>query len=236
MEFLDGSSARVDLGDGYALTAPGVRGTAQTHDGKENQTRSGGLEQADPLLDQVFEDMDLSEIRVIELDVTVEPDAGAGVLETRTMDGAPGMLLEVPDLGPDDDMVVMVIDDGVVTWSFPEDRVQAAVTRGGSGSTRKFVIRQPVTSQDTHTPKNTRGFIGAIGKRILRVLVYPVTDRIFGPLTEHFAGKWEAKNRPHTIRRVSRDNYATKVSEPMTPEDWQALSQGRALLFCARYV
>ncbi len=232
MEFLDGSSARIDLGDGYALTAPGITGTAVTHDGQDNATRGGGIEQANPVLDQVFEDLDMSEIRVIELDVSVEPDSGSqGVLETRTMDGSPGMVLEVPDLGPDDDMVVMVIDDGVVTWSYPDDRIDAAASRGGAGSTRRFVIRQPVTAMATHTEKTTRGFIGAIGKRILRVLVYPITDRILGPITAHFAGKWEAKNRPHNVRSFTRENFATKVDEPLTTSQWQSLAQGRALLF-----
>lgn len=229
MEFLDGSSTRVELGGGYTLTAPGVKGTAVTHAGTENATRQGGLEQAEPFLDEVFERLDISEIKVIELDVSVAPVAAAEILETRTMDGSPGMVLEVPDLGPDDEIVVMVIDDGVVTWSYPEDRVNTAETRGGA--TRKFVIRQPVTSEPTHMTHQTRGFIGAIGKRILRVLVYPIADLVLGPGVKFFAHRWESKNRPYTVRTFNRDNYNTKVVDPLTGVQWQSLTQGRALLF-----
>lgn len=229
METLDGSSARVELGSGYTLTAPGVRGTVDASRRQPADTRGGGVEQSEPVLEAALEQQGMSEIRVIELNVTESSVPPESVSSTRTSSGAPGMVLEVPDLGPDHEIVVMVIDDGVVTWSYSTDSPAVAATRGGA--TRSFIIRQPVVTAATHDESETRGLIAAIGKRVLRVLVYPIADLVLGPVTELFAGLWEKKYRPYGIRTFTPANYAEKVSEPMDASQWARLSEGRSLLF-----
>jgi hypothetical protein len=57
-------------------------------------------------------------------------------------------------------------------------------------------------------------------------------DKILGPIIHGFAKKWEAKNRPCFTRRYGPDDY--RLEDPsltLTADDWQRLSQGRALLF-----
>jgi hypothetical protein len=70
-----------------------------------------------------------------------------------------------------------------------------------------------------------RGLMGAIGKKLLKVLVYPVTDRILGPLTEFAVGKWEKAKRPYALRRYLPGDQAELV-----PGDWAKLTAGRSLL------
>jgi hypothetical protein len=76
----------------------------------------------------------------------------------------------------------------------------------------------------------------------LKVLVYPITDPIFGAATDAIAGLWEKKHRPYALRTVTPDNYLAPLRlngsdtgvVPLSRDDageWQRLSAGRALLF-----
>ena len=65
------------------------------------------------------------------------------------------------------------------------------------------------------------------------MLIYPITDRLVGPLVDTFAGKWEAKNRPYRLRTVTPDNYDRADVADLTANDseWARLSGGRSLCF-----
>jgi len=121
----------------------------------------------------------------------------------------------------------------VVTWNFPQDRhgrIELSATRG-AGGTRRFVIRNQVPTMDDAAPGQARGLFGAVAKKILKVLVYPVADAILGPIGAHYAGKWEEKNRPHNCRRFSTADYQQALADPLTDAEWRHLASGRALLF-----
>ena len=77
----------------------------------------------------------------------------------------------------------------------------------------------------------TRSLGGAIGKKLLKVLVFPLIDPIIGKIGEDFASKWEAKKRPYGLRTFTPDDYNQEAGTPITPERLRQMSGGRALLF-----
>jgi hypothetical protein len=232
MATLNGTSNPVDLGNGVKLAAPGLTGTAEIQAGRQPHTRGGGSEQATEAVDTALEQAGFQEISSIVLDVQQTATSGS-TLPTRTMGGEEGMTLEVPDLGDTVGQIVMAIDNGVVTWNFPQDQqgqIEIPAHRGAGGQ-KRFVIRSAVPAIDHSANLQQRGLFGAIGKKVLKLLVYPVTDAILGPVGEYFAGKWEQKNRPHNIRRFTVADYRQPLADPLSDAEWQHLATGRSLLF-----
>jgi pimeloyl-ACP methyl ester carboxylesterase len=232
MARLDGTAKAIDLEPGYTLTAPGLVGNTEIQAGRAPHTRAGGLESATSAFDTALENANLNEIRTISLDVQQQP-APAADRAMRTIEGEDGLVLEVPDLGETVGQVVLAIDNGVVTWNFPQDqqgRLETSTSRG-AGATKRFVIRNQVSAADDGTGEQNRGLFGAIGKKILKVLVYNVTDAVLGPIGKHFARKWEEKNRPYNIRRFTLTDYQQPLAQPLSDAEWQLLTTGRSLLF-----
>jgi pimeloyl-ACP methyl ester carboxylesterase len=77
----------------------------------------------------------------------------------------------------------------------------------------------------------TRGLVAAVGKKILKILVFPLLDPLIGRVVgEYFVQKWEAKKRPYTIRTFTSSNYGNSVAPSVTAGDWAAWSGKRVLL------
>jgi hypothetical protein len=224
MAQLDGTGRPVQLAPGYRLTAPGLRGTAEARGRRDQAARGGGIEQATPALDQALRATGVNEIQLIELDVQAAP-LPAGTAPVRTASGMDGLVLEVPDLGPDVGQLVLAVDEeGVVTWSLPEDsagQVEVPAKRG-AGGTKRFVIRRHVPAAP---PAGTsRGLVGLVGRKLLKVLVYPVTDAVLGPVGEFFASKWEQRHRPYGVRAFGPDDYKRADVPGLTAEGWRAMA------------
>jgi pimeloyl-ACP methyl ester carboxylesterase len=229
---LDGTGATVDLGQGFAMRAPGMTATGRTSDGpRALGTRSPAAQEL-PALDAVFAESHITEIKQVELDdVHTQPTSGANV--SRAPNGDDALELEVPVVNPGEGCIVLSVVDGALSWHVPlndDNSVETPATRSAGGS-RKYVFRIPNTAPTTSGAGEKRGIIGAIGKKLLKVLVYPVTDPILGPIGEHFTAKWEAKNRSYGVRTFTPDNYQTAGAGAFTPQDWTRMSEGRSLLF-----
>jgi len=232
MAALDGTTSVVSLQGGITLTAPGLVGNAELQADMAGQARAASLEASTEAFDTALEHSDFHEIHTIVLDVQQGPTPDV-TRAMRTMEGEEGMVLEVPDLGDTVGQIVLAIDNGVMTWNFPQDhqgQMETSATRGAGGS-KRFVIRSHVPQVDDGASAETRGLFGAVGKKILKVLVYPVTDAILGPIGSHYARKWEDKNRPHNIRKFTADDYQEALAEPLSEAEWQHLATGRSLLF-----
>ncbi len=72
--------------------------------------------------------------------------------------------------------------------------------------------------------------VGALGKKVLKVVVFPMIDPVLGAVGDHFASRWEDKNRPYAVRQFTPDNYGAANAAVVGPEQWQGLGAGRALL------
>ncbi|WP_309065922.1 esterase/lipase family protein [Microbacterium sp.] len=228
---LDGTGTGVDVAPGYRITAPGLVGTVTARPPRPPGAADRGPEQATQALDLAFGLSGFAEIMNFDLDVREVPPPPSAP-QTRTAAGEDAFVLETPDLGPEVGQVVVVLDEaGAVSWSFPESAdhaVEPPSTRG-AGGVKRFVIRQstPVPPAEA----GERGLFGALGRKLLKVLVYPVVDAVLGPVTEHFANRWESARRPYLVRSFLPDSFRRPASVPLGETDWNRLGRGRALLF-----
>lgn len=229
---LDGSATPIDLGLGVRLIAPGLVGQGQTHDARQPGFRAGTPGQETAALDDALSAQDMSEALSVEIDAVEAPVAGPAP-DLRAPGGDDALMLEVPDTGPEWEHVVLEIDEGgAMRWHLPltEDNKVAAPTTRGIGDVKRFRIPRAVAPTASGEQAKTRGLVGLVGKKLLKVLVYPVTDILIGRAIDSFASKWEAKKRPYGLRLMTPDNYATAGVPQLTAADWTKLGSGRALL------
>ena len=229
---LDGTGARVDIGQGYSLRAPGMTANGTTSEGPRKPGTRSPAAQEMPALDAALAKTNVTEVKQVELnDVRTQPATGA-VNRSRAPNGDDALELEVPVTNPDQGCIVLSVVDGALSWHVPlndDNTVQTPANRGGGGA--KYVFRIPNTAPQQGAVGAKRGIIGAIGKKLLKVLVYPITDPILGPIGEHFARKWEAQKRPYGVRTFTPDNYQQPDAGAFTDADWKRMAEGPALLF-----
>lgn len=229
---LDGTGARVDIGQGYSLRAPGMTANGTTSEGPRKPGTRSPAAQEMPALDAALAKTNVTEVKQVELnDVRTQPATGA-VNRSRAPNGDDALELEVPVTNPDQGCIVLSVVDGALSWHVPlndDNTVQTPANRGGGGA--KYVFRIPNTAPQQGAVGAKRGIIGAIGKKLLKVLVYPITDPILGPIGEHFARKWETQKRPYGVRTFTPDNYQLPDAGAFTDADWKRIAEGPALLF-----
>ena len=163
----------------------------------------------------------------IEILEPVEIDVGA-VPTRATVYEEPAIEVEVADPGEAFGQVVLYVDEsGVASWNFARDQdLELDITRGGA--TRTYVMSRAV--RETPGEAETRGLVGAVGKKLLKVLVFPLVDPLIGEVGDYFAGKWEAKKRPYRVRSFAPDDFASAEAPELDGAAWSDLARGRALL------
>jgi pimeloyl-ACP methyl ester carboxylesterase len=235
MPELTGSSQAISLGHGYALRSPGIRGTAELLLPRNTADRSRSRAPVDgtPALDAALAATNVTEVRIIELHLLPRSPADA-TRALRGVDGQETLELQVPDLGPETGQVVLSCDEtGVMRWHLPVDellRVQSPTTRGAGGLKR---FRIPAAQPRLATPSDaaTRSLLGVIGRKLVKILIYPITDPMIGTISEFFAERWEEKYRPYGLRSFTPEERRIPNAGTLIPADWDRLCAGRALLF-----
>lgn len=236
MTTLTGSPRPVDLGAGYTLRAPGLKGDAQLRQASGAPTRSAarGMDTGLDALDDALRATGVTEVREIELSLQPAPGAAA-VVPLRSTHAEPALELEVPDLGPDTGQIVLSIDAaGALRWHLPEPAADPAApgdSRGG-GATKRFVIPALPTPGVQSNGASQRGVFGSMAKRLLKVLIYPITDPVVGAIGDFFTERWEAKHRPYGLRSFTPANFRNPEVPTLSLAELQTLRDGGpALLF-----
>jgi len=235
MAKLTGGPQGVSLGPGYTIRTPGFTGTAELSKPRPAAEirRSRVPQDGTSAFDEALAATDVREVQRVELTLKPMPTV-AGTRSLRSADDRQEEVeLEVPDQGDDTGVVVMAVDEaGVITWHLPEPDTAASqpVTRG-AGPTKRFRIPAPQPAAPAPAAAGTRGLIGVIGRKILKVLVYPLLDPVIGAISKHFAEKWETAKRPYGVRTFSPAERKTPGAGAITAADWDRLAAGRALLF-----
>lgn len=230
MAELQAGGAPVTLG-GLRLTSDAVTARVEP----EPVRRGGG---ASALL-AALEDAGLHPATAVTLDDTRvdEAPAAARGVQTRSgttaaaaaMGGGPGeVVVEVPTPPPGRAQVLLVDTNGAVSWNLPMAPA-AAARRGGGGTSavQRFVV--PVAPAVTDEP-GTRGIVGAVVRRVLRVLTFDLIDRVAGEVGDHFVSRWEAKARPPRLRSFGPDDYKEQGVAPLDDATLRSLADGPALL------
>lgn len=233
---LPGSIQSITLGDGYAIRAPGVVGSAELKRPRSatERSRSRSVDDGTAELDAALAGTNVTEVRQIDLALAAPPRT----LPTRSLRSTDNQqeLLEVavPDLGDENGQLILACDEsGVLTWHLPVDDAQQVQpsTKRGSGGTKKFLIPaarpQPAPGADS----TKRSLVGVLGRKLLKVLVYPIVDPVIGKVSEVFAEQWEKKKRPYGLRDFAPGNFRAAEGSPLTDTDWSKLAGGRGLLY-----
>jgi hypothetical protein len=226
---LTGGSAAVSLAPGYSLRAPGLEGTAELELPTSSGTRGAGLPSAS--LEEALAAQDMRIARTIDLAIAGRPAASAsGMLRSAT--GTQAVELETPDPGPEKGQVVLATDEsGVMRWHFPLPVPGTDGMRAGAGPRLRYRIDVPAVRQPPAGAAGTRSLLGTVGRKVLKVLVYPLTDPVVGAVSEFFAEKWEGKNRPYQLRAFGPGDYTAPGGANVGAGDAARLSAGRTLLF-----
>jgi hypothetical protein len=207
------------------LRTPGLTGSVEVHWGAGAGMRTA--EESAPALLQAMADAGMSEQLTVEIRDALETDAVGG---SRSTGGPTDIELEVPGPGTGYAQVLLYsAEDGSLSWHLPVDFAPPdVVSRGGQRRTyrvpRQVVPREPADGGD-------RGVLGAIGKKLLKIIIFPLVDAVLGEVGDHFATRWEARHRPSRLRTFDPDNYQSDVAtEVSTPEEWARFAQGPMLL------
>jgi hypothetical protein len=232
MADLTGGLERVNLGGGYALVAPGLRGRVERVTAAPGDIRARQM--TTPMLDEVLAANGMTAVANIEITATPVPGA-ARVADLRDARGDDALVLDVPDFGPETGQVVLAVDEaGALTWNFPleDGKIRPPSTRGGSG-TRRFYIRRRVPPAPPPEATRDRALLGAVGRKLLKVIVYPITDLMLGAPANAIAERWESTNRGYELRDFTPENYREPTGARIMPSraDLDRWANGRALLF-----
>lgn len=228
-EPLDPTGSPIDVG-GILLRTPGLEGYADAH--LPGSAGMRGAEQVTAAFEAAFANEGLEEEESIELTATNEVDVGAAGMRSTSHD-EPAIEMDVPAPAAGWGQLVLSTDEaGVINWSFaPEEPVAAADATRGTAR-RAYLVRRYVAPPDAGDAGGapTRGLIGAVGRKVLKVVAFRLLDPVGAAVGDFFAGKWEAKKRPYRFRTFAADDYASNDARTLGAADWEALGQGRALL------
>lgn len=207
------------------ISSPGLQGMAIHYASGASDMRSA--EQTTDAFEQALRNMEVVAQETVEIFDTREIDLG-DVSTRSTHYDEPALIVQVPDAGDEWGQVLMYTDEsGVTTWNFPQDENnQVDTTRGAQ--TRTYVIRRYVAETPAET--GSRGVIGAIGKKILKVLAFKLIDPISGTAADYFVSRWENNKRPYRFRSFTPYNYQQSDVPDLGDSDWAKLGSGRALL------
>lgn len=211
---LDEDGRAVQVHRRVTLRTPGLTGRATVHEAAGSGTR--GAEQT---TDALVTALALNEI---EEDLTVEildPRERTDAVGTRAAGGPDDIVMEVDDPGPGWRQVVLYAsEDGAITWHFPQ----------AAPGVLTYRIPRPVVGP-TEAPGAHRGLTGAIGTKILKVLVFPLVREGAGWVGARFAEFVENRRHPHRLRAAGPDDYRAPAPE-LSAEALAQMGTGRALL------
>ena len=194
----------------YRPTSPGMRGEELTTEE----------------FHEALGDADLAEQLSVVISQHQEITPAEG---TRGSGAADDIEVNVPAPGDGNGQVLLyAAEDGSLSWHLAVDVPPTAAPDRG-GERRTYRVPKAVVPP-AERGRRDRGLVGAIGKKVLKVLVFPLLDPVLGKVGDHFASKWEAKNRLNRVRWMTVDGFRSSQADPFSDADWALLSAGRALL------
>jgi hypothetical protein len=232
-ETLDPTGGLIAVGN-IRLRTPGLAGVAEVYRpgpvaGATRDLRA--VEQSKDAFETALRNENVQPQTTVEISAPREVAAAAAVPTRSTTSGEPAIEAQVPSPNEEYGQFVLAIDEsGVMSWTLARETSGAVDTTTRGGELRTYLIPRTVAP----TPQGeaaTRSLAGAAGSKLLKVLVFPLLDPIIGRIGEDFASKWEAQKRPYGLRSFTPDDYNQEAGTPVTPQRFQELAAGRALLF-----
>jgi hypothetical protein len=190
-----------------------------------------------PALDDALEQMGFVEQETIHLDATSLPEGANAAL--RSPAASEQVTLEPAAAANGAPQVVLYADEaGGLSWHLPDDFDTASedqsikdevVMRVSSKRTFTIPTRTAAARRGLDSGQaQMRGFITAIGRKVLKVFVIPIVAKVLAKPMENIVGAVERKHSQNLIRGVNAGNYNQRVTTPFT--NWGSLAGKRSLL------
>ncbi len=207
------------------ITTPGLQGRAEVY-----PAASAGMRAAEATTEDFVAALgqtDVIEQLTVEIAGPSELDGRGG---TRGGGGGEDIVVEVPAPGDGNGQVLLyAAEDGSLSWHYPDSFTPTESPQRGA-ERRTYRIPRAVVAPEA-AEGTSRGVIGALGSKLLKVLVFPLIEPMLGRAANHFAGVWETKHRPALVRRFGPAELANAAPSPLTATDWTSAGEGPALLF-----
>lgn len=222
MATLSPEGTPVVVGD-VVITSPGLAGEVEVHPAASPGMRAA--EETTQALIDALDRADVSEQLTVEISGGSELDGAGG---TRGAGGGQEIVVEVPAPGSGNGQVLLyAAEDGSLSWHLPEIPPEEVPSRGGDS--RTYRIPREVVAPDV-ADGGQRGLLGAVGKKLLKVLVFPLIDPVLGKVGNHFAARYEQKNARAALRPWTVSDYRVRDVPDLPAERWSELSAGVSLL------
>ena len=226
MPQLDQDGHLVDLGV-VRLRTPGLRGQVTVHPPTSPGSRAAAASRPDFL--ESLERAEMTEGVTIEITEQREVTPSTG---SRAAGGSDDMVVEVRDPGESFGQAILYeAEDGTISWHFSQETTAAGVTRGGAMLTYRIPREVVVSDPDEVEPGGQRGVLGAVGKKILKVLVFRIIDEASQYVGDKLARRYEAQHRQHRLRSFTPDDFAGPGTGALSTAALARMAEGRALLF-----
>ena len=222
MAALSPEGTPVVVGD-VVITSPGLSGEVEVHPAASPGMRSA--EDTRQALIDALERAGVAEQLTVEITDQSELDDSGG---TRGGGGGDEIVVEVPAPGSGNGQVLLyAAEDGSLSWHLPEIPPEEVPSRGGESRTYR-IPRQVVAPEADGGGQ--RGLLGALGKKLLKVLVFPLVDPVLGEIGNHFAARYEDKHARAALRPFGVEDYTLRDVPDLLPERWPDLASGVSLL------
>ena len=204
--------------DGITLISSGLSGSVTAH-GWEN--RRVVAEQAADALDQALEAAGMLTSATLEIQAEAP----------RTRGAEPSLSLEVDDPGEGWGQVLLSADEaGVLRFHFGEEMGGATRSVGVEPPGRRLRYRLPGGVLPMEEAPRTRGLVGALGKKFVKVLVFHVGEAVVKAAGQSLASAWERNRVPYRVRSFTPENFAVPEAAELDSREWGRLQGGPALL------
>jgi CHAT domain len=229
----------VTLANGTRLRAP-FAGTATLWDNDSLGFRAFRLpaqEDTIPVLRAALMEAGIIEQETVHLDVDVRTLPPTADTALRSPAASETVVLQPRRSQTPGVQVVLYVDEaGGMSWHLPDNLVTNRMATEKDDEVRSlgqttFTIQTrtaPARRSTESGQTEMRGWITAIGRKVLKVLVLPVAAELLANPVEKIVAAIERKHAQNLIRPVSVDNYRQKITTPF--EDWPSLAGKRALL------
>jgi hypothetical protein len=227
----------------YTIRSPGLAGKASYDPAVPRGAR--GEREIDARLEQALEAEQFTTAATIELTKTREVAQAQGLTRGTRIAGEPAIEFDAPAPEEGMEQAVLVQDEcGVMTWNFVAETENEAAGETDDGDAvgetensesvvrgramRRYLLRRYVPQPDAGEA-TTRGLMGAIGAKIIRVLAFPI-ERAGGGLGAKAAAAWEERFRSYGLRMIGPDDYAKPSAYAADTSDLQQLGEEPVLL------
>ena len=145
----------------------------------------------------------------------------------RGADGGdePSLTVSVPAPPPGRGQVLLVEDGGTFRWVLPD--VAVAGSRRGGPELMRFTVSVAGSADEEDV---SRGFVGVLAKRVLRVLMFDLLDKVAGEVGDFFVRRWEESARPHRLRTFTAADHDKPGTVGLDEAAVRRLADGPSLL------